>query len=190
MKTLWQTWCYIQLTLISRGLFSVVHDWLVDNEDSPAVLWNRWAKNWRMTSPDTAKWHRKLPWCWFTPGVDFFNKIAAKSQCLDLQWQEPNPEPQKPKWARVSFLKLQECQESCVMTSLRYRKKTTPPKDSWRLANAFQAGQDSENLFHSAFDFHEFCFSKYIHKEGPTVSCLHLHHRRWQIPPKTSHKPT
>lgn len=123
-------------------------------------------------------------------GWIFFNKIAAKSQCLDLQWQEPNPEPQKPKWARVSFLKLQECQESCVMTSLRYRKKTTPPKDSWRLANAFQAGQDSENLFHSAFDFHEFCFSKYIHKEGPTVSCLHLHHRRWQIPPKTSHKPT
>lgn len=70
------------------------------------------------------------------------------------------------------------------------QKKTTPPKDSWRLANAFQAGQDSENLFHSVFDLHDFCFSKYIHKEGPTVSCLHLHHRRWQIPPKTSHKPT
>jgi len=30
-------------------------------------------------------------------GGFFFNKIAAKSQCLDLQWQEPNPEPQKPK---------------------------------------------------------------------------------------------
>lgn len=154
MKTLWQTWCYIQLTLISRGLFSVVDDWLVDNEDSPAVLWNRWAKkNWRMTSPDTAKWHRRLPWCWFTPGVE---KLLTKWLPSHNAWiyngknQILNPKSQNEHESHFEAIGAPRklCHEFSAIL-----KVTSPPKDSWRLANAFQAGQDSENLVHSNFWF-------------------------------------